>query len=478
MADDLAFLDATAQAEMVRQGEVSPRELVDAAIARIERLNPQLNAVIHTLFDKAQAAADHAPAGPFRGVPYILKDGLSHSAGDPHHEGMRFLRDANWVEPEDTFVVARLRAAGFIFCGKSNLPELATANTTEPLAYGPTHNPWDLARSPSGSSGGSAAAVASGMVAAAHGTDMGGSIRTPASCCGLVGLKPSRGRSSLGPDHGEYWGPVTHQHALTRTVRDCAAILDVICGAGPGDPYTAPPPSRPFADEVGADPGALRVAVRTMRFGGSADSHPDCVAAVLATAQRLQSLGHRVGWASVDALDDPAGNQGFVTVLSSAVARDLDRWGARVGREITEADVEPLNWLMASGGRAITAVQYVEALETMQAYTRKVTAAMSGFDILVTPTLPEPPFPLGELRGDAPDLFAVLARMGDLATFTVPFNITGQPAVSLPVHWNDDGLPIGVQLVAHYGREDVLLRVAAQLEEAVGWTSRRPAVHA
>jgi amidase len=312
------------------------------------------------------------------------------------------------------------------------------------------------------------------MVAAAHGTDMGGSIRTPASCCGLVGLKPSRARSSLGPDHGEYWGPVTHQHALTRTVRDCAAILDVIAGASPGDPYTAAPPSRAFVSEVGADPGQLRIAIRTTRLGGSVESHPDCLAAVRLTGRLLESAGHHVELTTLTALDDPESHNGVATVLSASVARDLDRWGARVGREITETDVEPMNWVMASAGRVITAVQYVEALEAMHTYARRVTSAMAGIDVLVTPTLPEPPFPLGEMRGDSADLFSVLARMGDLATFTFPFNITGQPAMSLPVHWNDAGLPIGVQLIAHSGREDILLRVASQLEEAVGWAARRP----
>src|SRR6059036_600848 len=232
MSDDLALLDATAQAELVRQRKTSPRELVDAAIARIERLNPKLNAVVTQRFEKAraEAAAPDLPAGPFRGVPFLLKDLVCHSAGDPYHAGMRLLRELEWVERYDTHLAARFRAAGFVFLGRTNVPELGPAPTTEPLAYGPTRNPWDLDRSPGGSSGGSAAAVAAGIVAAAHGNDGGGSIRIPASHCGLVGLKPSRARVSMAPDFGDVMGGLVSELALTRSVRDAAAILDAVHG--------------------------------------------------------------------------------------------------------------------------------------------------------------------------------------------------------------------------------------------------------
>src|SRR5215475_1488395 len=252
MSDELAHLDATAQAELVRRGDVTPVTLVDAAIARIEKLNPTLNAVITPLFEKAraQAASPNLPSGPFRGVPLVLKDLIAHSAGDPYHAGMRFLRDLAWVEPNDTNLVARFRAAGFIIVGKTNTPELGTIPTAESVAHGATGNPWDPSRSTGGSSGGSAAAVASGMVPVAHGNDGGGSIRIPASECGLVGLKPSRGRISLGPEFGEVWGGLAAEHVLTRSVRDTAAILDGVAGPLPGDPYTAPLPGRPFVTEV------------------------------------------------------------------------------------------------------------------------------------------------------------------------------------------------------------------------------------
>ncbi len=274
MNDDFAWMDATAQAELVRAGDATPAELVDAAIARIEKLNPQLNAVIHRLDEKAAAAAadPSLPDGPFRGVPFLVKDGVCHTAGDPFHCGMQVLKDIDWHEDTDTWLAERFRAAGFVFLGKTNLPELASSVTTEPLAYGATHNPWNLDYSPGGSSGGAAAAVAAGVVAVAHGNDMGGSIRVPSSACGLVGLKPTRARTTLGPDFGEFWGPLTHEHVLTRTVRDTAAVLDATAGPGPGDPYSAPVPDRSFASDVGAAPGtaAYRVPYHAHRRRGVA----------------------------------------------------------------------------------------------------------------------------------------------------------------------------------------------------------------
>jgi amidase len=486
MTDELAWLDATAQAELVRAGEVTPSELLEAAVARIEKLNPELNAVIHPLYEKAAAAAESPdlPAGPFRGVPFLVKDAVCHTAGDPYHLGMRVLRDAGWTEPDDTELARRYRGAGFLICGKTNLPELALSVTTEPLAYGPTRNPWDPTRSPGGSSGGAAAAVASGMVAVAHGNDMGGSIRFPSAMCGLVGLKPTRARTTLGPDYGEYWGPLTHEHVLTRTVRDSAAVLDAVCGPAPGDPYTAPPPVRPYADEAGADPGRLRIGYRTRRLDGE-ESHPDCVAAVAETAKLLESLGHEVAPAAVDELEGPELGMGFAAVMGTVIACELDRWSERLGRRIEPSDLEPTNAVLAEMGGGLSAPQYMAAVEGMQAWTRRVAgwwvggrAGAGGNDVLVTPTSPEPPVPLGEVGPDAPDAVAALGRMATLTTFMGAFDVTGQPAMSVPLYWNDDGLPIGVQLVAASGREDVLFRLAAQLEEAKPWADRRPPVSA
>ena len=480
MVDEFAWMDATTQAELVRRGEVTPTELVETALSHIDALNPSLNAVIHDLSDKARVAAagPALPDGPFRGVPILLKDVVAHSAGDPYHCGMQVLKDAEWIEPADTWLVERFRAAGFVICGKTNLPELASSVTTEPAAYGATHNPWDLERSPGGSSGGAGAAVASGMVPVAHGNDMGGSIRFPASMCGLVGLKPSRARSTLGPDFGEYWAMTTHEHVLTRTVRDTAGVLDAIAGPGVGDPYTAPAPLRPFLAEVGADPGRLRIGFRTMLSGGAGDVHADCVEAVRVACTLLEDLGHDVEVTTFDALDDPRFAEAIPVVFPVFIARELDRWSRKLGREIAPSELEPWNALQAEMGRATTASAYVEGIEKAQAYARGLAQWWAhGHDILVTPTLGQPPFPLGHLGPDV-DPFVALERLVGLTSFSMPFNVSGQPAISLPLHWNDAGLPIGVQLVAAYGREDLLLRVASQLEAAQPWTHRRPSVSA
>ena len=466
--------DAVAQAEAITRGEVSPTELVSAALERIEQRNPELNAVIHLFADEALAiAADPAlPKGPFRGVPFLLKDGVAHSAGHPFHCGMQVLKDAGHTEATDTELVRRIRAAGFVIMGKTNLPELATICTTEPVAYGATHNPWDLTLSPGGSSGGSAAAVASGMVAVAHGNDMGGSIRLPAAVCGLVGLKPTRARTSLGPDLGEFWGPLTHEFVLVRSVRDAAVCLDALAGPALGDPYTAPAPKRPWRDDVSADPGSLRIGFRTDVPGTRAASHADCVAAVESTAELLAELGHRVEPVTLAALDDPGIGEGVGVAICAAVARELDRWGECIGRALTEADVEPTNWFLASAGRGLDAVSYITSIERMQKATRSIGEAWAEIDVLVTPTVPEPSFPLGQMNADV-DPLGAMGRASDLCGFTIPFNATGQPAVSLPLHWSDEGLPVGVQLVGPYGREDILLRLSAQLEHARPWAPRR-----
>ncbi|HSF26756.1 MAG TPA: amidase [Actinomycetes bacterium] len=470
--------DAVAAAEAVRRGERTPAELVEEAIGRIEAVDDQLGAVIHRFFDRARAEAAEVgaalPAGPFRGVPLLVKDALCHTAGDPYHLGMRLLRDRGWTEPDDTYLAARFRRAGFVIVGKTNTPELATAYTTEPAAYGPTRNPWDTSRTAGGSSGGSAAAVASGMVAIAHGNDMGGSIRVPASACGLVGLKPSRGRTSLGPDFGDYWAMLAHEGVLTRSVRDTAAALDAIAGPAPGDPVSPPAPARPFRAEVGADPGRLRIGLRTRVPVAGTPAHPDCVAAVEVAARTLEACGHRVEEVGMPALDDDELGEHFVDVFAAAIARDLHRWSVRLDQPIGPDDVEPRNWMLAERGREVDAVRYIASVEHLQAYARRVSQWWTtGFDLLVTPTLPDPPRPLGWL-GWEPDLAAV----ADTGQFTASFNVTGQPAVSLPLHQTDAGLPVGVQLVAAYGREDLLLRVAAQLEAAAPWAARRPAVWA
>lgn len=450
MSDDALDRDAVGQADLVRRGEVSPSELVEAAIARIEARNPDLNAVIHERFDAARdEAASELPDGPFRGVPFLVKDAVASMAGEPAHAGMAFLQRHGYRASHDQWLVERYRAAGFVILGRTNLPELALQPTTEPAATGPTRNPHDLERTPGGSSGGSAAAVADGWVAAAHGNDMGGSIRIPASCCGLVGLKPSRARITIGPDFGEYWGQMTHEHVLCRSVRDTAAILDATAGPGPGDPYTAPPPSRPWADEVGTNPGPLRVGVLTTSPLAAVDN--ECVQAAQILAGNLGDAGHHVVDDAPEALADGAVALAYTTMLQVHVASELARIGRLVGEDVTESDVERETWALAEAGRRVDAVAYWEATQAMHAWSRRVAAWWQDHDLLITPTLACTPPRLGEVDNMA------------MVSFTLPFNVTGQPAISLPVHSTANGLPVGAQLVGAAGREDQVIAAAAQV---------------
>src|SRR4051812_1472039 len=478
MSDDLARMDATDQAELVRTGKVSAAELVEAAIARIEKVNPELNAVIHPLFDDARKeVAGGLPDGPFTGVPLVLKDLICLSAGHPMHEGMRFLKEEGWTEEEDQYLAAKFRAAGFVFVGKTNTPELGIVPTCEPDAHGASRNPWDVEHSTGGSSGGSAAAVASGMVPVGHANDGGGSIRIPASECGLVGLKPTRARVSLGPDLGDMYAGLIHEHVVTRSVRDTAAILDAVHGPMPGDPYAAPTPDRPFLDEVGADPGRLRVGLLTTSPVG--EVHADCVEAAESAGRLLESLGHTVETGSPEAMADPEFTTQFITLWSASAAWDLDYWSRKTGKTVGPDDVEPLTWALAEMGRSYSAPQLLSTMEWLQRWSRDLAGWWaSGYDLLLTPTIAEPPPKLGEF-GSAPDNpLQGLFRAAGLVPFTPAFNVTGQPAVSLPLSWNDDGLPIGIQLASAFGREDVLLRVAGQLEQAQPWTDRTPSVYA
>ncbi len=475
------FLDATAQAELVRTGQASPVELVDAAIERIERVNPALNAVIHERFERARAeAAAELPDGPLRGVPFLLKDLDGTSAGDPYHAGSEHLKRAGYVAPADSHLIERFRAAGLVCVGKTNTPELGLIPSSEPVAYGPTRNPWDLERSAGGSSGGSAAAVAAGLVPVAHAGDGGGSIRIPASECGLVGLKPSRGRHSMGPELGEAWSGFVARILLSRSVRDVALALDVISGAEPGDPYTAPPPLRPYRDELGADPGTLRIGWTTTPPDASVTTHPDCVEAVAGAAALLEGLGHRVEqrgpavWSDAQSANEFIGH--FITAFGVWTARDLDHLGEMTGTPVTADTVEPMTWAIAEAGRSTSGVQYHAAVDAFHAYSRRMAAFWSqdGFDLLLTPTIPEPPLVLGQFAATADNPLVGLFRAAAVVPFVAPFNTTGQPAISLPLHQSDAGLPIGVQLVAAAGREDVLVRVAAQLEAAAPWAGRVP----
>jgi amidase len=477
VTDAPQWLDATAQAELVRRRQASPRELVDAAIERIERLDPPLNAVIHPRFEKARAEADGSlPAGPFRGVPFVLKDLSAYSAGDPYHGGTRLLRGLGYTASHDSYLTQKFRAAGFIAVGRTNVSELGTTITTESVAWGPARNPWNVERSTGGSSGGSAAAVAAGMVAVGHANDGGGSIRIPAANCGLVGLKPSRARVSDGPDSGDSWMGSTVQGAVTRSVRDAAAVLDAIAGYMPGDPYTAPPPARPFAAEVGTDPGALRIGLLDHPPRRDLAGDPDCADAVHATGKLLESLGHHVEMAHPAALEERETARRFGLVVAAWTAADLADLETIAGRPLTDDDVEAENLHYLDIGRHMPAVDYVTGEVWLQRWCRRVVEwwhpmdGSPGFDILVSPVLNGPPPPLGYLA----DPEHGLDRMLELLQYTSQFNVTGQPAISLPLHWTADGLPIGVQFVGGFAREDVLIRLAAQVEAAQPWADRHP----
>jgi len=480
MPDDLAFMDATAQAELVASGQASPRELVDAAIGRVEKLNGDLNAVVTPLFEKARAAAEgELPDGPLRGVPFLLKDLGALSRGDPYAGGVKAARAAGYVADHDSVVTERFRAAGLVCVGRTNTPELGLVPTTEGEAYGPCRNPWDTGRSTGGSSGGSAAAVASGMVPVAHASDGGGSIRIPASECGLFGLKPTRGRVPLWPEVAEGWGGLAVQLAVSRSVRDTAAVLDVAGGACPGDLHTPPQPLRPYREEVGADPGRLRTGLLTTAPDPSIPTHPECAAAAEGTARLLESLGHTVEQASPPALADPDITQAFLPCYGTWTALELDWWGQLLGRPLTADDVEPATWAVAEVGRGVSGTEFLASLTAIHHYSARVQRWWAeGWDLLVTPTVSEPPPALGEYAAQPDNAFWPVTRAVVEVAYTIPFNMTGQPAVSVPLHWTADGLPVGTQIVAAYGREDLLLRVAAQLEQARPWSDRRPRVHA
>lgn len=471
-------LDATAQAELVRSGQVSAPELVTAAVSRAESVNGDLNAIIHPRYDEAVAeAGGDLPGGPFRGVPFVLKDLDGTAAGLPLHMGTKVLRDRGYVASEDDTLAERFRAAGLVVVGKTNTPELGLIPSTEPEVYGPTHNPWDLTRTAGGSSGGSAAAVAGGIVAMGHAGDGGGSIRIPACFCGLVGLKPGRGRVPMGPAVGESWGGLVARLAVTRSVRDTAALLDAVAGPGVGDPYWAPLPERPYAEEVGADAGALRIGWVAEAPDGSAVTDPEVAAVVERTASTLAELGHHVSEAAPPALADGAITGHFLTCFGAWTARELDRIGEWIGEPVTADGVEVGTWAVAEAGRTVTASQYIAAVEGLHAASRDIVAwwERDGWDLLLTPTIGEVAPTLGQFASTPDDPFAGIFRATPVVAFTAPFNVTGQPAISLPVgETADRGVPVGVQLVSAPAREDVLIRVASQLESALPWADRRP----
>jgi amidase len=472
---ETTWLDATAQADCVRRGEVSPQELVEAAITRIEAINPQLDAVIWTRFDAARREAEgDLPDGPFRGVPILYKDLGCTVAGEPTTFGLGPLREMAW--PVTSYLAEQFRAAGFVPLGRTNAPELGTTVTTEPRSFPPARNPWDPGHSTGGSSGGSAAAVAAGLVPLAHANDGGGSIRIPASECGLVGLKPTRGRVSQGPLVAEVWAGGVIDGAVTRTVRDAAGVLDVISARMPGEPYYPPPLPRPLVQEVGADPGRLRIGVldRPGREGLLDD--PQCRAAVAGAARLLESLGHHIDQSAPAVMFAQEFIGNVDTIIAADAEATLQAFEMLLGRPIGEDEIEPRNAEYRRRGRALGAVAYLESRAWLGMWARQMADWWNDHDLLLTPTLGAPPPELGWFTAAGPQ--QEKERIISFIPYTAQFNMTGQPAISLPLHWTPAGLPVGVQLAAAYGREDLLIQVASQLEQAAPWSGRYPPIRA
>ncbi|HEY5289333.1 MAG TPA: amidase [Caulobacteraceae bacterium] len=469
-ASDYMAQDAVGLAALIAERQVSAREVVEAALARLEAVNPKLNAITLNLGAAALAQVkDGPPAGPLGGVPFLLKDLSAQLAGTSTSAGSRIMGGA--PAASDSALVTNFKKAGLVIAGKTNTPEFGLEPVTEPERFGPTRNPWNLERTPGGSSGGAAAAVAAGIVPAAHASDGGGSIRIPASACGLFGLKPSRGRVSFAPaDEG--WGGFSIHHAVTWSVRDSATLLDAICPPRPGDPYWLAPPANPFAAEVGRDPGRLRIAFSTTALAAPAID-PECAEAVREAARLCESLGHDVEEASLPG-DYAAVGQAAGTVVAASVAAMLEAEGVRRGRAIGQDEIEPVTWATWQRGKGVSGSAYVQALQAAHAFGRIVAGFFERYDVLLMSTLGSPAIPIGHLRnGDGRDyaerLFAFMPN-------TQAFNVTGQPAMSVPLATSAAGLPIGLQFTGRAGEEALLFRLAGQLEQARPWAGRRPSI--
>jgi len=475
---DLMFRSALELAGMVRGGEISSRELVEISLARIEELNPALNAFVDIDGERALASANEVGSGdprPFAGVPIAIKNTRAV-------DGLRLTYGCSLMSEHvshyDHNITRRLKQAGFVIVGTTTCPEYAILPVTEARLFGPTRNPWDLERTPGGSSGGAAAAVAAGMVPVAHGTDGGGSIRIPAACCGLVGLKPTRGRISAAPELGE--STLGIDGMLTRTVSDTAAILDVLAGYELGDATWAPPPGEPFAEGAkrtpnGEQAGRLRIAATTTPPIADAPVDPICAQAVGDATELLRSLGHEV-----DEVDPPWQLEGlselFGQVFSNHIALSIGYSGVVAGHVPTAEDMEPMSWAIFSMVKGMNAIEGMGAAVRLQAFARSLVSFLDPYDALLTPALAQRPLPLGTLDTAAPDPMSTFTRSGLFTPFTPVFNATGQPGISLPLFEGADGLPLGVQLVGRPAAEATLLALAAQLEAQWEWAGRRPAM--
>ncbi len=471
---EYASYDGLGLAELVRRREVTPGELIAEAVRRIERHDPTLNAIVHSFYDRAREMASGigSTGAPFAGVPFLLKDLLGDLKDVPTSYASRFMHGHK--ARFESELVTRFRRAGLVPMAKTNAPEFGLVGTTESALYGPCRNPWNPEHSTGGSSGGSAAAVAAGIVPLAHANDGGGSIRIPASCCGLVGLKPTRGRNPFGPLVGDALGGLVVEHVVSRTVRDSAVLLDCTSGPAPGDPYAAQPPERPYAEEIGRDPGTLRVAFAIGdSMGVKVD--PECELAVREAARACEDLGHRVEEA-YPLIGQETLRAAFTTVWAVGAAWEIDAFALLTGQTPGEALFEPLTWALYRRGKQVSAVEFQNAITTFQITGRQVGAFMTQHDVWICPTLAKPPVPLGTIDTSIGDVDLGFEPMLDYVAFTPLQNATGQPAISLPLHQSKSGLPVGVQFSARLGDEGTLLALAAQLEQARPWIDRKPPI--
>lgn len=463
--------DGLALAAQIRTGAIEVRDVLATALAAIDRLNPTLNAVTLMMTEQAEAAvAAGLPDGPYTGVPFLLKDLSPTAAGVPASAGSRFFGGV--TKPYDTELVSQWKRAGLVMLGKTNTPECGSSGSTEPVATGPTHNPWVLGYTPGGSSGGSAAAVAAGIVPAAHASDGGGSIRGPASCCGLVGLKPTRGRNSLAPDAGEAWQGFVAEHVVSRSVRDSAALLDATAGYRLGDPHVAPLPRRSFLEEASAPPGKLHIGVALSGLNAK-KFHPDAAAAVAHAAHLLADLGHEVEEASPD-YESELLLDAFMTFFAAGVGHAIEEHSAASGKVPGPDLIEANNLWLWEQSKRIGCTDYLRAIAKVNTTSRQFARFFATYDLWLTPTMAEPPPAHGYLYADVDDVPEFFRRLWEFNPINWAYNANGHPAITLPLHWNEVGLPIGVMLGGRFGDEGLLFRVAGQLEEAAPWRDRHP----
>ncbi len=465
--------DALGLASLIAKKQITPLELLAAVRQRLEAINPKINAVCHIFFDKAEEQIKRGlPAGPLAGVPFALKDLGQYLRGTITSAGSRVWKDS--VAEFDSTTVARYKQAGLVIFGKTTSPELGLTTTTESVLYGKTRNPWNLERTSGGSSGGSAAAVASRILPAAHASDGGGSIRIPASCCGLFGLKPTRGRVPMGPTQFEGWNGFSCHHAVTMSVRDSAALLDATAGAEIGSPFFSPLPPQQFLRETRVDPGKLRIALVTDTPGGT-PLDPECKKAAVDAAKLCESLGHVVDEKKLG-IDNAQMREAFLTVMNVSIARTLDDAARTLGRAVTEKDVETVTWATSQQGRRTDVIAYSRAIATAHQIGLALAKFQVSYDVILSPTLAKPPVPLG-LLGLSPENMQQWGKdISEFGPYTALYNVTGQPSMSVPLHWTPEGLPVGVMFSARFGDEATLFRLAAQLEKAKPWAGRKPAI--